>query len=449
MATITIPVILANFESSLAASISAAASSLTLNTSVDDDGSTLSGTYSLTIDEGSSSEEHMVVTLAGAAGTITRRGLSRVDGWTEQAGNQLAHDRGASVKITNFSLLNLSRLLNGDDAFNSVDWTGVQSIDGLSTPGAAETTKAADVAYVNAVAVAGANDAAENQKGIVELATSAELLAGTDQGSTSAYLFARPSHLAANVQNQVYSYVADTGAADAYVITIVPAVTAYAAGQRFTFLSSAANTGASTLNVNALGAKNILKFNDQALEANDIESGSIVEVVYDGTSFQLQTPLASSLTTAIASEVSTFFGATDISGAEAETLTDGSDASQLHEHAFASGVITRGMTAATGSVNTAHGLGVTPKRIKITATFANANHSHNSFGTYDGSSYATVYVQDGTAAQSSTSEVVFIRTASGHQQVATAALDGTNITLSWTKTGTPTGNAYLLWEAFA
>lgn len=134
MATLTIPKLLANFETSLAAKMSDSTTTLTLNTSVDDDGNTLSGLYELTIDEGTNSEEHMLVTLTGASGNVDRRGLSRVDFWTEKAGNKFEHSRGASVKITNFSLGILTRLLNGTDTFNSVDWTGVNSIRGLALP---------------------------------------------------------------------------------------------------------------------------------------------------------------------------------------------------------------------------------------------------------------------------------------------------------------------------
>lgn len=171
MSTITIPKLLANFETTLAATMSAAATTLTLDRSTDGDAVTLSGTYELTFDEGTSSEEHMYVTLAGASGTVTRRGLSRVDGWTEVTANKLQHNRGASVKITNFSLVLLSRLLNGDDTFNSVDWTGVESISGLATPTSGETTKAANVAYANALAIAGAPDATTAVKGIVKMST--------------------------------------------------------------------------------------------------------------------------------------------------------------------------------------------------------------------------------------------------------------------------------------
>ena len=52
-------------------------------------------------------------------------------------------------------------------------------------------------------------------------------------------------------------------------------------------MSAGANTGAATLNINALGAKTIAKWGALALSAGDIASGAIVQVVYDGTVFQL------------------------------------------------------------------------------------------------------------------------------------------------------------------
>jgi hypothetical protein len=85
----------------------------------------------------------------------------------------------------------------------------------------------------------------------------------------------------------------DTGTANTYVIALTPAITAYAAGQEFTFKAGAASTTASTLNVNTLGAKALKKRNDQDIAAGDIEAGSIVTAVYDGTSFQVTSQLAS------------------------------------------------------------------------------------------------------------------------------------------------------------
>ena len=97
----------------------------------------------------------------------------------------------------------------------------------------------------------------------------------------------------------------DTGAADAYVIALSPAVTAYAAGQAFTFKAGAASTTASTLNVNGLGAKAIKKLHDQDIASGDIESGSVVTVVYDGTNFQMTSQAASSFAPAAATSTKT------------------------------------------------------------------------------------------------------------------------------------------------
>lgn len=98
-----------------------------------------------------------------------------------------------------------------------------------------------------------------------------------------------------SVQNQSAVYAADTGAADAYVITLAPVPTAYAAGQRFAFKATNANTTTSTLNVNALGAKT-LKKNGGAdnLASGDIVASQIVEVEYDGTNLQVVSALPGS-----------------------------------------------------------------------------------------------------------------------------------------------------------
>ena len=65
-----------------------------------------------------------------------------------------------------------------------------------------------------------------------------------------------------------------------------PQVTAYTTGQMFWFVASGTNTGATTLNIDSLGAKSITR-GTAALAAGDIISGSVALVVYDGTQFQL------------------------------------------------------------------------------------------------------------------------------------------------------------------
>jgi hypothetical protein len=87
-------------------------------------------------------------------------------------------------------------------------------------------------------------------------------------------------------------FAADAQASDTYVITLDPVPTAYTTGMEIHFSANTANTGACTLNVNSLGAKSIKKLHDQDPADNDIESGSIVTVIYDGTNFQMTSQVA-------------------------------------------------------------------------------------------------------------------------------------------------------------
>lgn len=87
-----------------------------------------------------------------------------------------------------------------------------------------------------------------------------------------------------------YNYAADTASDDDYLIALDPAPAAYTTGMMIVFKAVTANTGACTVNVNSLGAKNLLMLHDQTPANSYIEAGSIVMAVYDGTSFQLISP---------------------------------------------------------------------------------------------------------------------------------------------------------------
>lgn len=79
----------------------------------------------------------------------------------------------------------------------------------------------------------------------------------------------------------------DTGAVNAYAIAPAIAITAYAAYQRFQFTTTNANTGAATLAVSGLAAKAIKHLDGTDLLTGDLLAGEIVDVMYDGTNFQL------------------------------------------------------------------------------------------------------------------------------------------------------------------
>lgn len=86
------------------------------------------------------------------------------------------------------------------------------------------------------------------------------------------------------------SYVGTVGGtADVILLTPSPAITAYAAGQRFSFIASGANTTNVTVNISSLGAKAITRNGTTALVANDILASTMLVIEYDGTQFQLLT----------------------------------------------------------------------------------------------------------------------------------------------------------------
>ena len=87
-------------------------------------------------------------------------------------------------------------------------------------------------------------------------------------------------------------YVVTSGSANTYVASTTPAITAYAAGQRFLVKINANNTGASTVNFNAVGAKALVKSGAVPLAANELMNGRLYTIIYDGTNFQVDNPTA-------------------------------------------------------------------------------------------------------------------------------------------------------------
>src|SRR5262245_58729727 len=92
-----------------------------------------------------------------------------------------------------------------------------------------------------------------------------------------------------DLQDNKGEHIASVSGTDTIVLTPTIALTAYAAGQRYTFTAAGSNTGAVTVNISALGAKSLVQ-NDTAhtaLASGDIVSGQTVDMRYDGTRFKL------------------------------------------------------------------------------------------------------------------------------------------------------------------
>lgn len=125
---------------------------------------------------------------------------------------------------------------------------------------------------------------------------------------------------------------------------------------------------------------------------------------------------------------------------------------------FANGVTTRDLSTATGNQTIAHGLSGTPVKVKITVIQGDTSNRNASFsfGAYDGTNTNSIHRGENSNNQefqgnSSTNVItIYDATTTGTAaQVATVSVDGTNITLAWTKSGSPTGTAQILWEAIA
>lgn len=238
--------------------------------------------------------------------------------------------------------------------------------------------------------------------------------------STASYSVSGVSTIDAGVR----FYAADAGANDTYAITLSPAPDAYVTGQTFRFKANTANTGAATLNVNSLGAKTIVKGVNTTLADGDIAAGQLCTVIYDGTNFVLQSPVSTALTP-------TNYGL------------------------FKNGIASKDISSTT-TTTIAHGLGVSPKRVSLKAYLAGLNLSE---GYYNGTTQNCVYSFNNGAAISDTvtdgaSFGVHITKAGAADNNANylrgvVTFDATNITITWSKTSSPTGTATIIWTAEA
>jgi hypothetical protein len=153
----------------------------------------------------------------------------------------------------------------------------------------------------------------------------------------------------ARAYNRLTGKYASTGSANAYVLTPSVALPAYVTGERYSFRSNFANTGAATLNISSLGAKTLKKMTASGkadLAANDIVSGQPVTVEYDGTDLILVTPISNGLTAVTGTAPITVTGSSAISF----------DASYLR--GYLSGLTLSNGTDATNDIDIAAGVAV-------------------------------------------------------------------------------------------
>lgn len=158
----------ATFESSLASGITSDATTMTLTSVAIRGGSTVSGYECFTIDEGSAQAEYVCGTASSTSVTGLERGISPADGVTQVASLQFSHRRGASVKITDFPLIQRLRSQNaGAGTYENV----LQYASGVTPSGGSDLV---DVEYLTSV-VTGTSTLSYNK--IIVNGTAGETLA--------------------------------------------------------------------------------------------------------------------------------------------------------------------------------------------------------------------------------------------------------------------------------
>lgn len=93
---------------------------------------------------------------------------------------------------------------------------------------------------------------------------------------------------AAQVQDSLPTLITSISGTDTITGSPSIAVAAYVTGQEFRFIPANTNTGAVTINISGLGARNIVKGNaGAALAAGDLTAGVPVTITYNGTAFYM------------------------------------------------------------------------------------------------------------------------------------------------------------------
>jgi len=116
-----------------------------------------------------------------------------------------------------------------------------------------------------------------------------------------------------NAQNSTTQLITSITGTNTITGNLSPAITAYATGQSFRFVAAGANTGATTININGVGAKAITKNGATALSSGDIAIDAMITIAYDGTQFQLSSAAAGSFASAGAnSDITSLTGLTSV-----------------------------------------------------------------------------------------------------------------------------------------
>lgn len=253
----------------------------------------------------------------------------------------------------------------------------------------------------------------------------AGLIATTAPGASNLYMTQKDFQKSAEI------YGASATGNDTYVVTLSPALAAYLSGFHLFVKVDVGNTGAATINVNGLGAVSIVTGLATALVTGDMVANGIYELIYNSTGavFQLVNP---SSTVVSRGQWKTLSTTHDMSSTTTTVIAHGLPAAPT----FVRAIVNR-ETTSTNTLNQAMPL---------------------SIGSFDGTNQRCDFVSISTNGATVASSIDATHTihygfggsagADNDNLVGAISVDATNITITWTKTGSPTGTGNIILEAF-
>lgn len=204
---------------------------------------------------------------------------------------------------------------------------------------------------------------------------------------------------------------------------------------------------ASTINLTAVAGNACHITGTTTITAVTLATGKFCEVIFDAAltlthhATNNNLPGAANITTAAGDRALYWSDGTTVyclryTRADGTAVVKSGSAVKLLE-------ISRDMTAASGAVSTAHGGTGTPK---LAIFFANREGGGDqSWGVSDGSSNYVVRITNGNVSNVKTTTAIWLTsTTDSDNQAATATFSATDLTLTWTKTGSPTGTAEIV-----
>lgn len=416
--------------------------------------------------------ELMTITATGWTATIAARGIlpdgtTNTDYQYERPRNTLC-----TVTILESQLANKTdtNTFTATNTFTDIDFTGTTT-GGLKVKSLTTVQRNAVAAPANGMIIYNSTTSELNQyiwgawsaisawstqpnasttvAGKVELATEAEGIAGTSTGGTGAALDLTPDLIAKITQSGSWVYCVSTTGSDTYTASLTPALTAYTTGMLLPCKFTTTNTGACSININSLWAKSIktLDWNDP--QTGVIRANGVALLQYDWTNFVIH---ASDFATT--SNVGVIEIATDAEVATGTDTTRSTTPAQLRANSrTVSWTTTRLTSNSTGSQTIAHWLGIAPRMVQFQYVQLVAIWAWNGvwLWSYDWTTNRSIGIYDAWATTEYRVWSTFCieRTNSSWVgRTASAAVDATNITLSWTKWGAGL-DIWVLWTAHA